>query len=134
MKINIEVVRYEYYTDRTIGKLFINDEFFCWTLEDPVRPPNKKVYGETAIPEGNYKTLIQPFRGDEAKMYPHLLDVPMFTGVCIHGGNVPEDTLGCILVGFGKDDQRIYNSAVKELVGRMQSFGSPWTVGVRNGG
>ena len=34
----------------TIGKLFVNDEYICDTLEDVVRSENAKVYGETAIP------------------------------------------------------------------------------------
>lgn len=137
--MKFEVVRYEYETDRTLGKLFIDDVFFCHTLEDRVRPPGEKLYGETAIPEGTYVVTIEAFRGDTNKMYPYLHDVPMFTGVCMHGGNRPEDTLGCILVGFDRDDTdkehpRIYNSAVIELSKQMQRAEKPVHLIVRNGG
>lgn len=132
--MKFEVIRYEYYTDRTIGKLFIDDVFFCHTLEDKVRPPGVKIYGETAIPEGTYTVTIEPFRGNAAKMYPYLHNVPMFTGVCMHGGNAPEDTLGCILVGYNRDDQRIYNSAIIELSKQMGSSQPPIKLIVRNGG
>ena len=40
--------------DYTIGKLYINGDYFCDTLEDVVRPIGEKVYGKTAIPEGTY--------------------------------------------------------------------------------
>lgn len=132
--MKFEVIRYEYLPDRTLGQLEIDGKFFCYTLEDKVRPPNEKVYGETAIPEGDYKVTIAPFRGDKTKMYPYLHDVPMFTGVCIHGGNKPEDSLGCILVGFQKDDAMIYSSAVKELSAKMQSQQGEIRIIVRNGG
>lgn len=132
--MKFEMIRYEYETDRTIGKLEIDGQFFCWTLEDRVRPPGEKVYGETAIPEGDYKVTIEPFRGDKNKMYPYLHDVPMFSGVCVHGGNKPEDSLGCILVGFNRDDQQIYGSAVKELSAKMQAEKGEIRLKVRNGG
>lgn len=132
--MKFEVIRYEYLPDRTIGQLEIDGKFFCHTLEDRVRPPGEKVYGETAIPEGDYKVTIEPFRGDKNKMYPYLHDVPMFSGVCIHGGNKPEDSLGCILVGFQRDDAIIYSSAVKELSAKMQSQEGEIRIIVRNGG
>ena len=134
--MKFEVVRYQYEPDRTLGKLFIDDVEFCWTLEDKVRPDGVKVYGETAIPEGTYLVTIEPFRGNTAKMYPYLHDVPMFTGVCMHGGNGPEDTLGCILVGYHEDDstKRIYDSAILELSAKMQAAEKPVHITVRNGG
>lgn len=133
--MKFEVIRYEYYEDRTLGILEIDGKHFCYTLEDRVRPPGQKVYGETAIPEGIYNIVIAPFRGDKNKMYPHLLDVPMFTGVCIHGGNKPEDTLGCILVAFNKDDKthQIQGSAVLKLVEEMKKDKDVKLI-VRNGG
>lgn len=133
------VTRYEYYADRTIGRLEINDEFFCWTMEDRVREPGVKVYGETAIPEGDYLVTIEAFRGDKNKMYPYLHDVPMFTGICIHGGNKPEDSLGCILVAYKRDDANkdkptVYESAVLDLVKRMRESTEPIRLVVKNGG
>lgn len=131
--MKFEVIRYEYMEDRTLGILEIDGVEFCKTLEDHVRPPGEKVYGETAIPEGNYKVTVEPFRGDKSKMYPYLHDVPLFTGVCVHGGNRPEDSLGCILVGYNRVGDQIQGSAVKELAARIQA-NQPATLIVRNGG
>lgn len=131
--MKFEVVRHEYLPDRTIGQLYIDDHEFCYTLEDRVRPPGEKVYGETAIPEGTYKVSIEAFRGDPHKMYPYLHEVPMFTGVCMHGGNKPEDTLGCILVGFKRDNNTIFESAILPLVVEMKKDKEIKLI-VRNGG
>ena len=51
------------YTDKsTIGKLYINGVFQCFTLEDKDRlleqDISKKVYGESAIPRGTYQVVI----------------------------------------------------------------------------
>lgn len=90
----------------TIGKLYIDGQFFCDTLEDTVR--TTKIYGKTAIPYGTYKInmdTVSPKFKDRAwaKPYggklPRLLNVPNYEGVLIHVGNTAEDTLGCILVG-----------------------------------
>ncbi len=137
--MKFEVTRYEYYDDRTIGRLEIDGKFFCWTLEDKVRPDGVKIYGETAIPEGDYIVTIKAFRGDEGKMYPYLHDVPMFEGICMHGGNKPEDTLGCILVAFKRDDTdkdhpTIHESAILKLVEHMKDNLGPLKLIVKNGG
>lgn len=96
----------------TIGKLYIDGEYFSDTLEDAVR--DEKVYGETAIPIGTYKvtiTLSSRFR----RWLPLLHDVPNFEGVRIHRGNTPEDTHGCILVGQNKIKGQVVNSAHTEI-------------------
>lgn len=131
--MKFEVIRYEYMEDRTLGILEIDGVEFCKTLEDRVRPPGEKVHGETAIPEGTYRVTIEAFRGDKNKMYPYLHDVPNFTGVCMHGGNKPEDSLGCILVGYKRNGNEIYQSAIKDLAARMEA-NKPIELIVRNGG
>jgi len=97
----LQLVR-EFYTKKsTEGKLFLNGEFECYTLEDTDRnleSGGEKIYGKTAIPKGVYEieiTYSPRFKED----MPLLLNVKGFEGVRIHSGNKPEDTDGCILVG-----------------------------------
>lgn len=103
----------------TIGKLYIDGEYFCDTLEDKDRGLKqsmslseikaKKVYGKTAIPAGEYEVtlhMISPKYSKKqwyvkfcgAKM-PRLLNIPGYDGVLIHPGNTDVDTMGCLLVG-----------------------------------
>jgi len=94
----------------TVGRLFINGHFMCWTLEDVVRAPGVKIYGETAIPAGTYKILINKSRRF-GKMLPLIIGVENFTGIRIHSGNDADDTSGCILVGFARQgDNKILTS------------------------
>ena len=91
--------------DYTIGNLYINDLWFCNTLEDKVRIKNcnckQKKKGMTAVPEGQYK--VEMLWWEKHKdYYPHLKDVPCFEGILIHSGNDETDTEGCILVGYNK--------------------------------
>ena len=83
----------------TIGKLYIDDNYFCDTLEDTVR--KVKIAGKTAIPAGSYKvkkTMSPRFK----KILPEILNVPNFSGVRIHSGNTAADTDGCLLLGLNK--------------------------------
>lgn len=87
----------------TIGRLYIDGKYFCDTLEDKYRDLSKedKVYGETAIPYGTYKVIVN-HSPKFKKMLPRLLDVPHSKGILIHGGRNDKDTLGCILVGYNR--------------------------------
>lgn len=82
----------------TIGRLYIDGEYFCDTCEDTVRMDGKKIPGETAIPFGTYRVVITQSPRFKKKL-PELLDVPYFVGVRIHSGNTAKDSEGCILVG-----------------------------------
>lgn len=100
----------------TIGTLYVNGDRFCDTLEDRVcnlAGGEAKVPGETAIPEGRYKVIVNrsPKFGRDL---PRLLDVPQFEGVLIHRGNTAEDSAGCILVGENKVKGRVINSTPYE--------------------
>jgi len=104
MTMLIEVKRFEFKDTHTVGKLYINGSYECFTLEDAVRN-GTKVIGKTAIPIGTYKLIIDASTRFKQDM-PHILDVPDFTGVRIHSGNTSADTDGCILLGStwaGKD-------------------------------
>lgn len=126
----------------TIGRLLIDGERFCDTLEDKVRDTNKdgdlldegeqKVYGQTAIPYGTYGVTlnVQSPKYSKRKAYdfckgylPRLLDVPHFEGILIHIGNKPEDSAGCILVGENKVVGGLINSTAtfKRLYERLKA-------------
>lgn len=99
--MKITVKRINKTNDYTIGQMFIDDEYFCDTLEDTVRDLTNvkdKIYGRTAIPAGTYSVILD-YSGHFKKLLPHILDIPFFSGVRIHSGNDVEDTNGCILVG-----------------------------------
>lgn len=82
-----------------IGCLYINDNFFCHTLE----PVNM------CIPCGSYPLSLDiispkyqnryPYKTLCSGKVPRLLNVPHRDGILIHIGNFSHDSLGCILVG-----------------------------------
>lgn len=102
----------------TIGKLYIDDAYFCDTLEDTVRDTNKsgkfdngeqKIKGKTAIPYGTYEikwTYSPRFK----KYTPQLMNVPSFEGIRVHAGNTSADTEGCLILGENKQIGKVLNS------------------------
>lgn len=113
----------------TIGKLYVDNHYFCDTLEDKVRDLNKdgdlndvgegKVAGQTAIPYGTYKVTmdVQSPKFSQRASYawckgylPRLLNVPHFDGIMIHSGNDATHTAGCILVGENRVKGQVLNS------------------------
>lgn len=106
----------------TIGKMYIDGEYFCDTLEDRVRDLNKngkfdngevKVAGETAIPYGRYQVVVTMSPRFKREL-PRLLNVPNFEGILIHRGNTDKDSAGCLLLGENKVKGKVINSTPYE--------------------
>lgn len=111
---------------RTFGQLFINDIFYCYTLEDAMR--DVKIPGQTAIPLGRYQVIITPSARFKRRL-PLLLNVPNFQGVRIHPGNTIADTEGCILPGLARTSTGLLQSrlAFEPLLAKLErSSGSHW--------
>lgn len=110
----------------TLGQLFLNGQRIAHTLEDEDRllelDPRGKVYGKTAIPRGRYK-LVVDFSHRFQKPLPHIVDVPGYEGVRIHGGNHAEQLQGCIAVGLlpTKDGVSKCAPAVERVISLIQT-------------
>ena len=127
------VVQRKYRKDKyTIGKLYIDGEYFCDTLEDPDRGLTDsmslpqilkaKIKGDAAIPYGKYVlsiSIVSPKYSNLAKYpyakiangkMPRVLNVKGFDGILIHAGNSARDTMGCLLVGENKVKGQVINS------------------------
>ena len=105
MKLSLQRI---FYGDKsTLGKLYIDDAFACFTLELPYK------HGEpgSAIPEGTFPVELRPspkflasddpWARNYAYRMPHIQNIPGRSLIMIHWGNEPENTEGCVLVGLG---------------------------------
>ena len=128
--MKIKVKRIYRGPEYTIGHLYVNDIYVCDTLEDRDRGLDyrmslskikaKKIAGKTAIPTGIYRMTLDiksPKFGSKAfykevcdGYLPRLIGVPGYEGVLIHVGNTPNDTDGCILVGYNKVKGQVIDS------------------------
>lgn len=123
--MQIEVKRKWFSNISTIGELYIDNKFYCYTLEDVVRPDNaEKIYGKTAIPYGTYKITLRKegtIYADYCKRFNDIgqergtlwiRNIPNYEYVLIHIGNTDIDTLGCLLVGDKKATDKIIDSTI----------------------
>jgi len=107
--VNLLIIRDTFTDKSTIGKLFINGESFCDTLENPWLDNQRNI---SCIPEGQYKVRLRLARESATRDYLHLLvqDVPNRSYILFHRGNTAKDTSGCILVGNGREQDIVENS------------------------
>ena len=129
--MNIEIVRDSYTDTTTLGKMYINGEYFCETLEDIVRPHGIKVNGSTAIPE-NIKFKVSVTMSNRFKRLMTILyteddlqtikgNGKKFVGVRCHGGNTHKNTEGCPLVAKNRlNSDTIQGTMEKELTAKVQ--------------
>jgi len=120
--ITITVLRYFDDGETTLGILFLDNKYFCYTLEDTFQ--DKKILSKTRIPGGIYKLnyrrestpLTEKYRKTRPWFEYHLeiKNVKNFTGIYIHCGSTHEHTDGCLLIARSinsSDVKRsIYNS------------------------
>lgn len=104
----------------TKGTLLAEGTRIAYTVEDEDRhleTDGEKVYGKTAIPRGRYRIMVD-FSHRFQKPLPHIMDVPKYEGVRVHGGNRAEQSLGCILIGTIPTPDGVANClpAVKRII------------------
>lgn len=117
--MEIKVIRFYKGKDYTISRMLIDGKYVSDVLEDKDRGlsnsmseeeiKKKKIYGETAIPTGKYKVVLD-YSPKFKKILPHILNVKGFEGIRIHSGNDKEDTFGCLLVGYNRQKGKVLNS------------------------
>lgn len=99
--VKMILIRDSIVNDAVLGSLYVGGFKVCETLE------NK----EKLIPCGEYNLNVSksPKFG---RMLPLVYNdkVPMHRGIRIHVGNSVKDSSGCILVGFGRNGDRLVNS------------------------
>ena len=92
----------------TIGRVYIDGQFFCNSLEDTDRGlmqymsageiANIKIKGATAIPAGEYK-ITRTYSPRFKRLVPQVMNVKGFSGIRVHAGSSAKDTEGCLLLG-----------------------------------
>lgn len=123
--MKLKLIRDTFSDESTIGKLYIDGQCFCETLEDKDRyleAGGKKEYGKTCIPRGKYKVELS-MSNRFKKLLPILINVPQFEGIRMHAGNTAADTDGCILLGRTRRNNFVENSrdAVNEFIQKLKT-------------
>ena len=137
--MEVLLIRENFASEYTEGKLFINGAYVCDSLEDADRGLDssmsedvilsKKVYGKTCIPYGRYRIIID-WSNKFQKNLIHLLNVKGFDGVRMHSFNEASQSLGCIGTGVktvpgwiskSRDTYKIVHSKVEEALSRGES-------------
>ena len=128
--MRIELVRIFTCPTYTIGKLYVNGEYVCDTVEDTDRGldqsmtveeiKKRKVYRQTAIPTGMYKVTmnVQSPKFVQMAYYkdycngfmPRILKVPGFDGILIHCGSSANSSAGCLIVGYNTIKGKVTDS------------------------
>ena len=119
--MTLRLIRTKFYEGTTIGRLYADEYFICWTLEDKDRGLYKdmplseiekiKVYGKTCIPYGKYEIQMS-MSPKFNKVMPILLDVPGFNGIRIHSANRSSQVEGCIAPGLVNSGDAVLNSRI----------------------
>ena len=104
-----------------IDKLYINGKYFSDALEDPDRGLTDsmsleeikkiKIKGSTCIPYGTYNVTIT-YSPRFKRNLPLINNVKGFEGIRVHNGNTPQDSSGCVLLGFNKIKGQVIDSKV----------------------
>ncbi|HWB64101.1 MAG TPA: DUF5675 family protein [Chitinophagales bacterium] len=125
--MELTLTRSRFTQDCTMGEISLNGNLICKSLEDVDRGldssmplselQQRKVYGRTAIPVGRYR-IEKLWWGAHNAFYPHLLNVPGYAGVLMHGGITDADTEGCLLYGtaFPKDNYLVGQPEARKLL------------------
>ena len=96
--------------NETLGRLYCDDEWMCYTIERPWKDNERRV---SCIPEGTYSLFTKEYgRFWEKYKFP----IPILGGtsprseILIHPANYARELAGCIGVGDKQTDISVLNS------------------------
>lgn len=122
--------------------MFLNGNYFGYTLEDVSRGRAVKINAKTCIPEGTYLVKISRshrFQRDMPMIYNndngYQLDNEgiSFKGIRIHGGNTHIDSEGCVLLCKNRlNDDLIQGSLESNLTEELKRLGGSGYITVTN--
>lgn len=102
---HVVIYRTRSYSDSLGGELIVNHTRVCYTLELPWYWNEQYV---SCIPLGRYSATLRYDKNDCWRV--ELVGVPGRSGIQIHIGNYPRDTVGCVLVGTALSPNTVLNS------------------------
>lgn len=119
--VSLVLIRDTFTKESIIGKLYVDGEMFCDTLELPYKDNQRRI---SSIPIGVYNVRLRYPRESGTRDYLHLLiqDVPNRDFILVHRGNKSSDSRGCVLVGLKREQDFVSNSKLamdllmKELI------------------
>lgn len=131
--VSLSLLRYSDDGSTTLGLLEIDNQFYCYTLEDTFH--EEKIPGETRIPKGTYPIRLRKEETELTLKYRErfpewftwhlqLQGVPGFESVYIHNGGDHTHTEGCILVSdsLNVSNQKTYLSNSRETFRRLYGY------------
>jgi peptidoglycan hydrolase-like protein with peptidoglycan-binding domain len=123
--LQLRVERFQSSDKSMIGKLFLNDKYICYTLEEAWRNNAK---GNSCVPAGTYNAYIRYTSTKKNREWCfELTDVPNRTAIQFHIGNDPGDTEGCILLGTTYSADYVGNSTAAYQLLQDAVFGPGFT-------
>jgi hypothetical protein len=128
--MNLTLLRYSANNESTLGLMFINKKFQCYSLEDEKR--KIKVAGDTRIPSGRYQIKFRKVESPKTESYRNkfywfkwhlmLMNVPNFKYVYIHIGNDDDDTDGCIIIGNTTNNNQLIDGNIGSSTKAFEKF------------
>lgn len=115
-------------TSRSVGgRLFVDGQFECFTLEPARRNPVHD--GHPCVAAGAFVCELTP-SPHLGYITPEAVGVPGRSHIRVHVGNRPEDLLGCVAVGDGYSTDWVSKSreAFARLMVLLRTSEEGWTI------
>lgn len=136
----IDIVRCHTTPDKLsrIGRLWINNAPFCYTLEPVAYLIPVGIYDLTLSVVSPRFANCEPYKSICGGKVPRLLNVSGRQGILIHIGNFARDSRGCILVGDYDDSKLRQNRLISSrstfisLYNKIKTFNYPIKVVIRD--
>lgn len=96
--MQLKIERWWSRKDATVGSLYVDGTWECYTREEPARKDGLFIAGESALPVGLYNVSIAASRRF-GRDVPLLVGTRCPIGMQLHPGHPVRDTDDCVLLG-----------------------------------